>query len=227
MRNHSWTVGSTFQIKYSGLIWDAVVNSIDFDCGETTLLLNRRDRNQLKKEWPNHWICDMKERAERTYKVWENTEDMNISISVKQDKCKLDQDILDGTVKIVGVKFESRNTGVPVCNEIYFFKALESFELNELVVVDTQYGFSVAKVIRPNVSVAEAQREYKGEINKCVVCKIDQGPWKAYLKRLEEKEALRQQMASIYQSQSEIVLFQQMAAVNPEMAALLEKYNKL
>lgn len=175
MRHHSWRVDSILRIRFSGYIWSARVLSIDLDCGDSKLELSRSGYSgAVVKEWPNHWICSMIERAEKTYRVYEEGEDVNINLKTEASKNTLDKDILDGAVKVVGVQFVQYKGGSPTESGIYFFKAPETYELNDMVVVDTKYGLKVARVVRPHVSVAELQRELKSFVSKCVVCKVEQ-----------------------------------------------------
>ena len=124
--------------------------------------------------------------------------------------------------RIAYCKFKDNNLPYTFLNDIV------DLEVNDTVVVDTRYGYSLATVYM-------LTNEDDVKATKMVVCKVDTKSFEekrdAYVKKVEDerrreekKKKLFDEMKDVFASNCEMAQFKKMAKKSPEMAKLIKIY---
>lgn len=92
----------------------------------------------------------------------------------------------------------------------------------DVVVVETKWGLELAKFVHYSILPSQAELA-----KRWIVEKVDLKAHKARVKKLQEKETLLSEMRKLRDSSMELELFSNLAKLNPQMAELFDKFNKL
>ena len=109
-----------------------------------------------------------------------------------------------------------------------FLNDIAGLRIDDTVVVDTRYGYSIA-------TVSSLTNDNDTKATKMIVCKVDTKAFEekrdAYIKKVEDERArenkkklLIDEMKEIFASNCEMTQFKKMAKKSPEMAKLIKIY---
>lgn len=107
------------------------------------------------------------------------------------------------------------------CKKKYAFAAFpeDDIRTGDKVLVDTVHGKAIAKV-----DSMMAQADYKGvAVTKEIICKLD---YSNFEKR-KKLNNLKKQMNNIVAQNQNMIIYDEIAKDNPEMAKLLNEYKKI
>lgn len=127
--------------------------------------------------------------------------------------------------KFVAVEFNvSKNGAFVNTGKVYYFKAYDALCVNDVVVVDTQYGYQLATVVEvePEVSASGAKK-----ITKSVVCRVDFSGFNARMEKTEKAKRIKEQMDARIEKLKENAFYEMMAEKDPELKAMLDEFNAL
>ncbi len=97
-----------------------------------------------------------------------------------------------------------------------FFNDVEDLEKDDLVVVDTANGYSLAKVVE--------FKETSTKANKWIVQKVDTAAHKARLEKQAAIKALRHKMEQRRKQIQDVQVYALLAQTDPEMAEMLKQF---
>lgn len=130
-------------------------------------------------------------------------------------------------MKIVGVRF-NKNTGDLRCNgfvpeadlaeKVYYFRSYEDYFVGDIVVVDTAIGFKIGVVWFVDVHNPTVQPVRE------VVCRVNVIEWENRKHARERRDAIKKQMDAKIAQVKELLLYEQMAAHDPELAEMLAEF---
>lgn len=117
---------------------------------------------------------------------------------------------------IIGVKFE--DDGLE-----YAFGCFDEVGVGDLVIVDTRYGFKLAKV---------TSADYSGNYDishdlKEVVCKVDVTKFNERKERAKRLKILKRKMDAQLENIQTIALYEMLAEKNPEIKSLFTEFKEL
>lgn len=127
--------------------------------------------------------------------------------------------------KFVAVAFNvSKNGAFVNTGKPYYFKAYEILNVDDVVVVDTQYGYQLATVIEaePEVSSSGAKK-----ITKSVVCRVDFTAFNDRMEKVEKARRIKELMDARIEKLKENTFYEMMTEKDPELKAMLNEYNAL
>lgn len=124
-------------------------------------------------------------------------------------------------MKIIAVKFQSEKYGNGDFDskDYHYYTIDESIEVEDLVAVETRFGYKIAKVSEIDVISSKA--------NSYVVQKIDTSAFLAEKKRLEKLEEIEKQMEERYAKAAKLDKYKEAAKSDSELAELLDQYHSL
>lgn len=125
--------------------------------------------------------------------------------------------------KYVGVKFTSEHAFSRT--SVYYFKNSKKLKLEEhdAVIADTRYGIQLAVVVN---TLEEKPEPNMDQITKTILEKI-KSKHIDELQKIEKVKSLRKKMQERAKKMDEAKLYEMYAEKDPEMAAMLEEFNKL
>lgn len=124
-------------------------------------------------------------------------------------------------MKILAVKFQSEKFGNGDFDskDYHYYTIDESIEVDDLVVVETRFGYKIAKVSEIDVISSKA--------SSYVVQKIDTSAFEAEKKRIEKLEEIEKQMEERYAKAAKLDKYKEAAKSDSELAELLDQYHSL
>lgn len=124
-------------------------------------------------------------------------------------------------MKTIAVKFQSEKFGNGDFDskDYHYYTIDEAIEVDDLVVVETRYGYKIAKVSEIDVISSKA--------NSYVVQKIDTSAFLAEKKRIEKLEELEKKMEERYAQASKLDRYKEAAKSDTELADLLDQYHSM
>ena len=133
---------------------------------------------------------------------------------------KGDNEMITGNYRVAMVKFvQGTNT-----TKEYAFALFEDYtNVNEYVLCDTAYGYSVGKIVE-----IISKDEYEGtEITKEIICGVYFDNFEQRKKNREEAKKLKSEMDKKMKEMQELALYEMMAEKSPELKEMLEQYKGL
>lgn len=126
--------------------------------------------------------------------------------------------------KFVAVEFNVSKNAFNNTGKEYYFKAYNALNVDDVVVVDTQYGYQLATVVEvePEVSVSGAKK-----ITRSVVCKVDFSDFNARMEKTEKAKRIKAQMDARIEKLKENAFYEMMAEKDPELKVMLDEFNAL
>ena len=106
------------------------------------------------------------------------------------------------------------NTGKP-----YYFKAYDALNIDDVVVVDTKYGYQLGTVVEVN---PDMPMDNAKKITKSVVCKVDFTEHYARMEKAERARLLKMQMDARIERLKENAVYEMMAEKDPGSRAAIE-----
>lgn len=124
-------------------------------------------------------------------------------------------------MKTIAVKFQSEKFGNgDFDSKDYHYHTIDdSIEVDDLVVVETRFGYKIAKVSEVDVISSKA--------NAYVVQKIDTSAFLAEKKRLEKLAEIEKQMEERYAQAAKLDKYKEAAKSDAELADLLDQYHSM
>lgn len=124
-------------------------------------------------------------------------------------------------MKILAVKFQSEKFGNGDFDskDYHYYTIDESIEVGDLVVVETRFGYKIAKVSEIDVISSKA--------SSYVVQKIDTSAFEAEKKRIEKLAEIEKQMEERYAKAAKLDKYKEAAKSDSELAELLDQYHSL
>lgn len=119
---------------------------------------------------------------------------------------------------VVKVKFQHEFDRGKFGDKEYNYNALQEFKKGDLVVVETGYGYAVAKITAVNV---------KATASRYVVQTVDTETLEALKLKEFEMEVIKSQIDAEIEAMSYEARISQFAEQNPTLKALLEEYKNL
>lgn len=98
----------------------------------------------------------------------------------------------------------------------YEFGTYQKLEVNDFVVVDTQNGMQIAKVVQVDTAGEHS--------NKLVVCKIDLKQHEELVQKEKAKSELEAKMEARLKESVKLETFKKIAESDPEMKKLVEEF---
>lgn len=105
--------------------------------------------------------------------------------------------------------------------KIYYFKAYEPYDINDIVVVVTVRGLMVAEIVQIRVENPPIKP------TKEVVAKVDIGPWRIRQEARKRMAELKVQMDSAISRKKEEALYDMFAKDDPALAEMLAEFKFL
>ena len=133
---------------------------------------------------------------------------------------KGDNEMITGNYRVAMVKFvQGTNT-----TKEYAFALFEDYmNVNEYVLCDTAYGYSVGKIVE-----IISKDEYEGtEITKEIICGVYFDNFEQRKKNREEAKKLKSEMDKKMKEMQELALYEMMAEKSPELKEMLDTYKAL
>lgn len=133
---------------------------------------------------------------------------------------KGDNEMITGNYRVAMVKFvQGTNT-----TKEYAFALFEDYmNVNEYVLCDTAYGYSVGKIVE-----IISKDEYEGaEVTKEIVCGVYFDNFEQRKKNREEAKKLKSEMDKKMKEMQELALYEMMAEKSPELKEMLDNYKAL
>lgn len=132
---------------------------------------------------------------------------------------KGDNEMITGNYRVAMVKFvQGTNT-----TKEYAFASFEDYiKVDDYVLCDTAYGYSVGKV----VDIVNKD-EYEGDVTKEIICFVDFTDFEQRKKNREEAKKLKSEMDKKMKEMQELALYEMMAEKSPELKEMLEQYKGL
>lgn len=125
----------------------------------------------------------------------------------------------------VAVEFNiSRNGAFANTGKPYYFKAYDVLNVNDVVVVDTKYGYQLGTVVEvnPGMSMDNAKK-----ITKSVVCRVDFTEYYARMEKSERVKLLKAQMDDRIEMLKENAVYEMMAEKDPALKEMLDEFKAL
>ena len=133
---------------------------------------------------------------------------------------KGDNEMITGNYRVAMVRFvQGTNT-----TKEYAFALFEDYiNVDEYVLCDTAYGYSVGKVVE-----IMSKDEYEGtEVTKEIICGVYFDNFEQRKKNREEAKKLKSEMDKKMKAMQELALYEMMAEKSPELKEMLEQYKAL
>ena len=133
---------------------------------------------------------------------------------------KGDNEMITGNYRVAMVKFiQGTNT-----DKKYAFALFDDYmNVNEYVLCDTAYGYSVGKIVE-----IISKDEYEGtEITKEIICGVYFDNFEQRKKNREEAKKLKSEMDKKMKEMQELALYEMMAEKSPELKEMLDNYKAL
>lgn len=135
---------------------------------------------------------------------------------------------MNSQIAIVNFKKHNYKEEIEWCDALFNSTAytyqtdLTDLKKGDIVIVETRYGIEIAQFLRyePVSNIDECELKW-------IITRIDLKEHKERLKKLRDKEILLEKMRKLRDSSMELELFSNLAKLNPQMAELLDQYNKL
>ena len=108
----------------------------------------------------------------------------------------------------------------------YIFACYDDVKEDDVVVVDTQYGYQLAKVVETNADF-DSVRMSNDVIIKEVVCKVDFSAFNERAERAKKKKSLEEKMKKRFKELEKTELYKMMAEKDETMRTMLEEYQSL
>lgn len=136
-------------------------------------------------------------------------------------------------MQIVGIKFNSNAgdihgfkyngfvPGAELAEKVYYFRAYEEYSREDVVVVDTALGFKIGEVVETWVQSPSVQPVRE------VVCCVNICDWARRKDARERQEKLKKQMDAKIAKMQAMLLYEQMAQKDGELADMLAEYKAL
>lgn len=118
---------------------------------------------------------------------------------------------------IIGVKFKNNP-------KQYAFNCYEELQVGDLVVVDTQYGFSIGEVSELNITISNNLP--LGELRE-VVNKVDTTAFFERKARAERMKELKKKMDKRVKELQNIAVYEVLAKEDPDLADMLAEFKSL
>ncbi|RGD73842.1 hypothetical protein [Anaerofustis stercorihominis] len=104
--------------------------------------------------------------------------------------------------------------------KIYDFKCYdENVDIDDLVLVDTQYGVAVGKVVNFRLDGSNAKKE--------VICKCDTTDFNFRKNKREELKTLKEKMDMKVKNLQELAVYEMLSKEDKELSDLLDKYKEI
>lgn len=135
---------------------------------------------------------------------------------------------MNSQIAIINFKKRNYKEEIEWCDALFnsteytYQTDLTDLKRGDIVIVETRYGIEIAQFLRyePISNLNEFELKW-------IITRIDLKEHKERLKKLRDKEILLEKMRKLRDSSMELELFSNLAKLNPQMAELLDQYNKL
>ena len=132
----------------------------------------------------------------------------------------LDENVKEGTHLSTSARRRSYGPKQYIFESLY----LTDLEADDLVVVDTQNGFQLAKFVRYSDNVPAS---LQGHTIKSLVAKIDLEAFEAHKRKIEKLKELKREMDAKVESLKEQAVYEMMAEKDDSLAKVLAEYKTL
>ena len=123
---------------------------------------------------------------------------------------------------IVGVRIMN---GDESFSEAYNFKCYDAVSVDDMVVVDTRYGFKLGKVAYITNKLPDNMNGKK--VLKEVVTRVDLQAYNERKEKRERAETLKAKMDARVKELQEVAVFEMLAEKDDDLKALLEEYKTI
>ena len=133
---------------------------------------------------------------------------------------KGDNEMITGNYRVAMVKFVQ---GTNTTKEYAFALFDEYISVDDCVLCDTSYGYSVGKVVE-----IINKDEYEGaDVTKEIICFVNFADFEQRKKNREEAKKLKSEMDKKMKEMQELALYEMMAEKSPELKEMLDNYKAL
>lgn len=166
--------------------------------------------------WHTHITVKFNGGLKRTY----NKNSLKLYNEENNITNKGDDEMITGNYRVAMVKFVQ---GTNTIKEYAFALFEDYIKVDDYVLCDTAYGYSVGKV----VDIINKD-EYEGaDVTKEIICHIYFTDFEQRKKNREEAKKLKSEMDKKMKEMQELALYEMMAEKSPELKEMLDNYKAL